>query len=349
MHDPCMLRPTGQARPRSHPAGIDAGFGRCPSHRLFKTFVHVVEPVKSPYNAVVRRELGRTRAQAARTGRSRFPVRSAAKTALPARRNGTSQMTSLDSFKCARTLKVGTKSYIYYSLPVAEKNGLKGISRLPFSMKVLLENLLRNEDGRTRQQGRHPGLRAMAQDQDLGTRDRVPPGARADAGFHRRPRRGRPRCDAGRDEAPRRRSQADQPAGAGRSRHRPFGRHHLLRRQRGIRKERRRGIQAECRALSLPEMGAGLVRGLPRGASRHRHLPSGQSRISLADRVHVEGHREGRRQDGDRRGGLSRHGGRHRFPHHHGQRPRRARLGRRRHRGGSRHAGPALFDGACRR
>src|ERR1700682_3171339 len=58
-------------------------------------------------------------------------------------------MTSLDSFKCARTLKVGTKSYIYYSLPVAEKNGLKGISRLPVPMKGLLENLLRNEDGRS--------------------------------------------------------------------------------------------------------------------------------------------------------------------------------------------------------
>jgi aconitate hydratase len=58
-------------------------------------------------------------------------------------------MTSLDSFNCARTLKVGAKTYAYYSLPVAEKNGLKGISRLPFSMKVLLENLLRNEDGRT--------------------------------------------------------------------------------------------------------------------------------------------------------------------------------------------------------
>jgi aconitate hydratase len=58
-------------------------------------------------------------------------------------------MTSLDSFKCARTLKVGTKTYVYYSLPVAEKNGLKGISRLPFSMKVLLENLLRHEDGRS--------------------------------------------------------------------------------------------------------------------------------------------------------------------------------------------------------
>ena len=58
-------------------------------------------------------------------------------------------MTSLDSFRCCKTLKVGTKTYAYYSLPVAEKNGLKGISRLPFSLKVLLENLLRNEDGRT--------------------------------------------------------------------------------------------------------------------------------------------------------------------------------------------------------
>src|SRR5947209_9127156 len=58
-------------------------------------------------------------------------------------------MTSLDSFKCAKTLTVGSKTYVYYSLPEAEKHGLRGISRLPFSMKVLLENLLRHEDGRT--------------------------------------------------------------------------------------------------------------------------------------------------------------------------------------------------------
>src|SRR5437899_6619865 len=58
-------------------------------------------------------------------------------------------MTSLDSFKCRKTLKVGGKTYLYYSLPAAEKNGLKGISKLPYSMKVLLENLLRNEDDRT--------------------------------------------------------------------------------------------------------------------------------------------------------------------------------------------------------
>ena len=61
----------------------------------------------------------------------------------------TAEMTSLDSFRCCKTLQVGSKSYAYFSLPTAERNGLKGISRLPFSMKVLLENLLRNEDGRS--------------------------------------------------------------------------------------------------------------------------------------------------------------------------------------------------------
>src|SRR3979490_388598 len=62
---------------------------------------------------------------------------------------GPTKMTSLDSFPCCNPLKVGSETDAYYSLPIAEKNGLKGISRLPFSLKVLLENLLRNEDGRT--------------------------------------------------------------------------------------------------------------------------------------------------------------------------------------------------------
>jgi aconitate hydratase len=56
---------------------------------------------------------------------------------------------SLDSFKSRRTLDVAGKTYTYFSLPEAERNGLNGISRLPFSLKVLLENLLRFEDGRT--------------------------------------------------------------------------------------------------------------------------------------------------------------------------------------------------------
>ena len=54
-----------------------------------------------------------------------------------------------NSFGARKTLKVGKRSYTYFSLPDAEKKGLDGVSRLPFSLKVLLENLLRFEDGRT--------------------------------------------------------------------------------------------------------------------------------------------------------------------------------------------------------
>jgi len=62
---------------------------------------------------------------------------------------GTPVTQSLDSFKCRKTLTAGNKSYVYFSLTAAEKNGLKGVSRLPHSMRVLLENLLRHEDGQT--------------------------------------------------------------------------------------------------------------------------------------------------------------------------------------------------------
>ncbi len=56
---------------------------------------------------------------------------------------------SLDSFKSRATLTVGSVAYDYFSLAAAERNGLPDISRLPYSLKVLLENLLRSEDGRS--------------------------------------------------------------------------------------------------------------------------------------------------------------------------------------------------------
>ena len=58
-------------------------------------------------------------------------------------------MASLDTFKSRKTLTAAGKSYTYFDLKAAERNGLSGISALPYSMKVLLENLLRFEDGRT--------------------------------------------------------------------------------------------------------------------------------------------------------------------------------------------------------
>ncbi len=54
-------------------------------------------------------------------------------------------MRSLDSLNCRRSLDVNGKTYLYYSLPEAAKT-LGDISRLPTSLKVLLENLLRWED-----------------------------------------------------------------------------------------------------------------------------------------------------------------------------------------------------------
>ncbi len=54
-----------------------------------------------------------------------------------------------DSFKATRELSVAGKAYRYSSLRAASGNGLGEFSRLPFTIKVLLENLLRKEDGVT--------------------------------------------------------------------------------------------------------------------------------------------------------------------------------------------------------
>ena len=54
-----------------------------------------------------------------------------------------------NSFKSLTTIKINNNDYHYYSFNLAEKNGLDGISKLPKSLKVLLENLLRYEDGKS--------------------------------------------------------------------------------------------------------------------------------------------------------------------------------------------------------
>ncbi len=51
-----------------------------------------------------------------------------------------------NSYKSLKKITVNDKEYNYYSLKEAEKNGLEGINKLPKSLKVLLENLLRYED-----------------------------------------------------------------------------------------------------------------------------------------------------------------------------------------------------------
>jgi aconitate hydratase len=55
----------------------------------------------------------------------------------------------MDTFKTKASLDVGGRQVSYYSLNALEKAGVGHPSRLPFSLKVLLENLLRREDGRS--------------------------------------------------------------------------------------------------------------------------------------------------------------------------------------------------------
>ena len=51
-----------------------------------------------------------------------------------------------NSYNSLKSININNSEYKYYSLSEAEKNGLDGISKLPKSLKVLLENLLRYED-----------------------------------------------------------------------------------------------------------------------------------------------------------------------------------------------------------
>jgi aconitate hydratase len=57
-------------------------------------------------------------------------------------------MATVDTFGTRSTLQVGERSAQYFSLSALEKKGFPEISRLPYSLKILLENLLRHEDGR---------------------------------------------------------------------------------------------------------------------------------------------------------------------------------------------------------
>ena len=106
--------------------------------------------------------------------------------------------TSLDTFKSRRTMTVGSKTYAYFSLTAAEKNGLKGISRLPYSLKILLSRTCCAT--RTARPSMPTDIRAIAgwlEKKKLRSRDRFPSRARADAGFdlwRRPPSSILPRC-----------------------------------------------------------------------------------------------------------------------------------------------------------
>src|SRR3954451_2293228 len=55
---------------------------------------------------------------------------------------------SQNSFGSESTLRVGGIDYRYFRLQTLEEKGIANVSRMPVSHRILLENLLRHEDGR---------------------------------------------------------------------------------------------------------------------------------------------------------------------------------------------------------
>src|SRR5450755_2074793 len=58
-------------------------------------------------------------------------------------------MTTVNSFEAESTLRVAGREYRIFRLDSLEKRGIAKVSRIPYSIRILLENLLRFEDGRT--------------------------------------------------------------------------------------------------------------------------------------------------------------------------------------------------------
>ena len=206
----------------------------------------------------------------------------------------------------------------------------------PVTVKILLENLLRNAG------------RGVVTADDVQTLVSWRPGVAAEAEIPFMPSRvllqdftGVPAvvdlavmrdamADLGGDPS---RGQSARPR---RSRHRSFRPGGPVRDAGRVRLQRRARVRPQRRALPAPPLGPDGVPRPPRRAARDGHRPPGQPR------VHRDGHRRPRGRRG-RPGRLPGYRRRDRLAHDHGQWPRRARLRSRRDRGGGRAPRPAAL------
>ena len=207
---------------------------------------------------------------------------------------------------------------------------------LPYSLKVLLENLLRTEDGANITADHIRALAGWDADAEPDKEIQFTPARVLMQDFTGVPcvvdlaTMREAMADLGGD------ADQDQPARPGRAGHRPLGHRRRLRHARRVRAQRRDRVRAQPGALPVPALGPDRVQRLQGRAARHRHRAPGQHRAPGPRGLHP---RDRRRADG-----LPGHLRRHRLAHHDGQRPRRGGLGRRRHRGRGRDARPAGVD-----
>ena len=243
------------------------------------------------------------------------------------------RMAGIDPYGTTAELLPGVS---YHRLGALADRGIGDVSRLPVTLKILLENSVRNAGAPWVREG---DVEAIASWDGTVVRSRSRARVHACAGpppgLHRCPGGRRPGSHALRGRPRRRRPDAHRPARAGRPRHRSLGAGGRLREPRGVRAQHRPRVRAQPRAVLAAPLGAAGVPGLPRRPSRHGNRPPDQPRIPCAGRA---GARDRRRAHG-----AAGHAGRDQLAHAHGQRHRRARLGCRRHRGGGLHAGPAAL------
>ena len=199
----------------------------------------------------------------------------------------------LDSFGARDTLEVGGRTLEIFRLDALQERF--DVARLPFSLKVLLENLLRTEDG---QAVTREDIEALAGWDPAGPASieiAFTPSRVLMQDFTGVPGDRRSGRDARRDGGAGRRPAADQPAGAGRAGDRPFDPGRRVRRAARVPAQRRAGVRAQPRALRVPALGPDRVRQLRRRAAEHRHLPPGEPRVprergARARRAGVPGH-----------------------------------------------------------
>ena len=104
-----------------------------------------------------------------------------------------------NSFGSKSTLDAGGRSFEIFRLDALQQRF--DVARLPFSLKVLLENLLRTEGNGSVDAADIEALAELGRQGAAEQGDRLHARARADAGLHRRPRRRRSGRDARRDRA----------------------------------------------------------------------------------------------------------------------------------------------------
>ena len=182
-----------------------------------------------------------------------------------------------NSFGARAGLDVGDRSLEVFRLDALASVG--DVGGLPFSLKVLLENLLRNEDGSA---VTAEDVEAFARWDPAAAEDReiaFSPARVLMQDFTGVPADRRPGRHARRHGRPRRRPDPDQPAGPGRAGHRPLGGGRLRRAARRLRPQRRAGVRAQPGALRVPALGPAGLRRLQGRAPGHRHLPPGQLRV----------------------------------------------------------------------